>query len=155
MASPESKGKKKKYFTAAHANATLPLIRAIVRDVVELTRSLQERHDLLSERHVIDEAHREELQELRASFERDKDRMKEYCQELEELGIELKDARAGLIDFPCWIDNREVYLCWRLGEPEVAYWHELDAGFAGRQRLTGNSAGSGLSVASTPGPRKS
>src|SRR6516164_3923907 len=147
MASSESRGKKKKYFTPAHANATLPLIRAIVRDVVELTRSLQERHDLLSERHVIDQAHRE-------SFERDKDRMKEYCRELEDLGIELKDARAGLIDFPCWMDNREIYLCWRLGEPEVAFWHELDAGFAGRQRLTGNSAGSGLSVASTPGPRK-
>ena len=85
--------------------------------------------------YVIDEAHREELQELRASFERDKDRMKEYCRELEELGIELKDARAGLIDFPCWMDGHEVYLCWRLGEPEVAYWHELEAGFAGRQKL--------------------
>ena len=41
------------------------------------------------------------------------------------------------IDFRCWMDNREVYLCWRMGEPEVGYWHEPDAGFAGRQPLDG------------------
>ena len=51
------------------------------------------------------------------------------------LDVELKDYFTGLIDFPCWMDDREVYLCWRLGEPEVAHWHELDAGFAGRQKL--------------------
>ena len=50
-------------------------------------------------------------------------------------GIELKDYFTGLIDFPCRMDGREVYLCWRLGEPEVGHWHELDAGFAGRQKL--------------------
>jgi len=155
MAASESRGKRKKYFTVAHANATLPLIRAIVKDIVDLTRELQERHDLLSERHVIDEAHREELQEVRAAFERDKERLAEYCRELEELGIELKDPRTGLIDFPCWMDNREVYLCWRLGEADVAYWHELDAGFAGRQRLTKDLADGGRSIVVSPAPRKS
>ena len=66
--------------------------------------------------------------------------MHEYEQELKNLGIELKDYYTGLIDFPCWMDGREVYLCWRLGEPEVAYWHELEAGFAGRQKLHGRTA---------------
>ena len=46
------------------------------------------------------------------------------------------DYDKGLIDFPSLHDGREVYLCWRLGEPQVAYWHELDAGFAGRQKLS-------------------
>ncbi len=100
MAASESRGKRKKYFTVAHANATLPLIRAIVKDIVDLTRELQERHDLLSERHVIDEAHREELQEVRAAFERDKERLAEYCRELEDLGIELKDPANGVDRFP-------------------------------------------------------
>jgi len=39
------------------------------------------------------------------------------------------------VDFPCWMDEREVYLCWKLDEPEVSHWHEVDAGFAGRQKL--------------------
>ena len=61
--------------------------------------------------------------------------MHEYEHELQQLGVELKDYFTGLIDFPCWMDGREVYLCWRLGEPEVGHWHELDDGFAGRQKL--------------------
>src|SRR6516162_8121018 len=129
------KSSKKKLFTISQANASLPLIRAIVADITQLARRLEERHDLLAERHVIDEPHREELRHLQADFDRDKERMRECCRELVELGVELKDVRAGLIDFPCWMENREVYLCWRLGEAEVAFWHEVDAGFAGRQRL--------------------
>lgn len=54
---------------------------------------------------------------------------------LHELGVELKDPRIGLIDFPAWRDDRVVLLCWKLGEPAIAYWHEIDAGYAGRQRL--------------------
>ena len=61
--------------------------------------------------------------------------MHEYERELEQLGVELKDYYTGLIDFPCWMDGREVYLCWRLGEPDVAHWHEVTEGFAGRQTL--------------------
>jgi len=51
-------------------------------------------------------------------------------------GIELKDISRGLIDFPCLRDGRLVLLCWQLGEPEsIEWWHEAEAGFAGRQRL--------------------
>ena len=56
--------------------------------------------------------------------------------ELHEMGIELKDHTSGLIDFPSMRGGRVVLLCWRLGEPEeIEWWHETDAGFAGRQRL--------------------
>jgi hypothetical protein len=132
--------RKKKYFTVAQANASLPLMRVILRDVTALARDLQERHERLmrilpSDRITIGEAHREELEQVRAEFEREQQRMLEYQQELESLGVELKDYNTGLIDFLHWMDGREVYLCWRLGEPEVLYWHDLEAGFAGRQRL--------------------
>jgi hypothetical protein len=50
-------------------------------------------------------------------------------------GIEVKDLDSGLVDFPSLRDGRVVYLCWRVDEPTVAYWHELDAGFAGRRPL--------------------
>ena len=81
------------------------------------------------------DAYREELQQVQAELERDDLRMREYLQELSDLGVVLKDPFSGLIDFPSRMDGREVYLCWRLGEPEVAFWHELEAGFAGRQKL--------------------
>ena len=55
---------------------------------------------------------------------------------MKKLKVELKDPFIGLIDFPCLMDGREVYLCWRLGEPELAHWHELDSGFAGRKRIS-------------------
>jgi hypothetical protein len=129
----------KKYFTIGEANASLPLIRAIVRDIAKLAGDLEKRQELLSQRHGVDELHREELQQLQADFERDKESLRECCRELVDLGVELKDMRVGLIDFPCKMEDREVYLCWRLGEPEVAYWHELDAGFAGRRRLLANA----------------
>lgn len=56
--------------------------------------------------------------------------------EIAELGVELKDYTRGLIDFPSRLGDRVVLLCWQLGEDDrIAWWHETDAGFAGRQRL--------------------
>jgi hypothetical protein len=135
----------KKYFTVAEANAALPLVKAVVRDITELARSLRERHERLSrvrppERGHIAQAYQEELDLMQAEFEHDQERMQEYEQELYELGVELKDYDKGLIDFPSRMKGREVYLCWRLGEPEVTYWHELEAGFAGRQKILGDAA---------------
>ena len=130
----------KKYFTVAEANAALPLIRAIVRDITELARDLRERHERLgrvraNDRFSLSDAHQEEIAQAQAEFERGQERMQEYERELRQLGVELKEYLTGLIDFPCWMNGREVYLCWRLGEPDVGHWHELEAGFAGRQKL--------------------
>jgi len=135
---------RKQYFTPDSANATLPLVRVIVRDVTELAKELRERHECLSrvltgKRSGLSEAHEEEMLQAQREVERGQDRMRDYERELKQLGIELKDYFTGLIDFPCRMDGREVYLCWRLGEPEVAFWHELDAGVGGRQKLLAHS----------------
>jgi hypothetical protein len=52
-----------------------------------------------------------------------------------ERGIVLRDLDRGLIDFPAFREGREVYLCWVDGEADIAFWHDLDAGYAGRQPL--------------------
>ena len=57
--------------------------------------------------------------------------------EIEESGAHLKDVRLGLVDFPAEKDGEVVYLCWQFGEPEVAFWHRAEEGFAGRQPLPG------------------
>jgi len=49
--------------------------------------------------------------------------------------IQLKDIDRGLIDFPSFLGGKEVFLCWELGEDDVEFWHELDTGYAGRERL--------------------
>ena len=61
--------------------------------------------------------------------------MREAVLELRERGILLRDLERGLVDFPAERDGREVFLCWQEGEDEVAFWHEPDAGFAGRRPL--------------------
>jgi hypothetical protein len=143
MTAPK-RSRKKKYFTVAEANATLPLLRSILRDVTELAHDLAERHERLSRvqppaRGHLGEAYREELLEMQAEFERGQERMQEFIEELHHLGVELKDRTTGLVDFLAVMDDHEVYLCWRLGEAEVGHWHELDAGFAGRQKLMANA----------------
>ena len=59
--------------------------------------------------------------------------------EISESGAHLKDIRLGLVDFPAEKDGEVVYLCWQFGEPEVAFWHRVEEGFAGRQPLPGNA----------------
>lgn len=138
MAHAKKKKKPSKYFSPTEANAMLPLVRAITEDIVKLAKDLRERRDRLDRAQgagTIGAAHAAELEQAEADFERDKDRFLECQTELQNLGIELKDPVQGLIDFPSWKDGRVIYLCWRLGEPEVAFWHELHTGFAGRQSL--------------------
>jgi hypothetical protein len=59
--------------------------------------------------------------------------------EIEESGVHLKDIQLGLVDFPAEREGEVVYLCWQFGEPEVAFWHGLEDGFAGRQPLPGST----------------
>ncbi|MBM84165.1 MAG: hypothetical protein CMJ78_26725 [Planctomycetaceae bacterium] len=132
-----------RYFTVEEANQRLPLVRAIVGDIVELFEYVYNREQSLREISELpgsssrdeETIYSEELRLAAEELEDDKKRLKGYFDELEDLGIELKDPRIGLIDFRSMMDGREVYLCWKLGEDEVTHWHELDAGFQGRQSL--------------------
>jgi len=141
----DSKHGFRRLFTLDEANARLPLIRAIAGDLSSLARDLVQRRQrldsLLAGRKVSStDVYSDELAEMFKSIERDSRRLEEYVDELQELGVEAKGAVDGLIDFPSMLEGRIVYLCWKLGEPEVMHWHELDAGFLGRRPL-GVSAG--------------
>ena len=69
-------------------------------------------------------------------LEREADRMQTYVDELHDIGCELKDFAIGLVDFIGSHEGREICLCWKLGEAKIGYWHELNAGFAGRQPIS-------------------
>jgi len=142
---------KKKYFTIEEANNALPLVRAIVTDIVAKYSEVSERKSRLDQiresRSTRDRGARdmygEELAQVEEELEKEIVKLQEFIDELEKLGIELKDISRGLIDFPSLMDGREVYLCWLLGEDEIGHWHEIDAGFAGRQSLLAGSASDG------------
>ena len=63
------------------------------------------------------------------------EQINEHLQAIQEMGVQVKELDNGLCDFPCMLDGRVVYLCWKLGEPEVQWWHEIHSGYAGRQRI--------------------
>ena len=124
-------------FTVDEANRTLPLVRRIVEDVVRQHRQWREK--ILELDLVASAARADEPHERAAQLEREAQTLASeidgYQHELEELGIQLKDRRMGLVDFPSEMAGRRVLLCWRLGEAEVQFWHDEDAGYAGRQPL--------------------
>lgn len=135
----------KKLFTVEEANAMLPLVRAIAADLANLSREVIERRERLAMLHnnrrpsKSHDAYSEELVQIEEELTKDTERLHDYVEELRSLGVEPKNGPEGLIDFPCQIDGRIVYLCWKLGEPEILHWHELDAGFRGRQPLYAES----------------
>ena len=118
-------------FTLKEANLTLPLVTRIVADIVRVNSeatALQEQIESLGE----GAAHTLATKEL----ERRVSRLNELVDELSDVGAELKDYRTGLIDFIGRHDGHDVFLCWKLGEEKIAYWHELAAGFAGRRPVS-------------------
>jgi hypothetical protein len=132
-------GKKRRYFTVEEANKALPLVRMIVGDIVRQYRvveDLQQRLSLVARdrRRPSNDLYTEELVQSQAELDAEEDKLRSYIEELRRLGVEFKGAD-GLCDFYSIMDGREVFLCWKLGEPEVQYWHDLDAGFAGRRPL--------------------
>lgn len=125
-------------FTVDHANRTLPLVRRIVEDIVREHRRWQE---AIVELDLLVSGVRADLPDARATaLEKEIQTIAReidvFQGELESLGIQLKDRRIGLIDFPSELDGRRVLLCWRLGEPSVQFWHDESSGYAGRQPLS-------------------
>jgi hypothetical protein len=124
-----------KVFSVEEANALLPTVRGILE-------SLQRAHRRLL-------VYREAAQRAAEGAEQGGGGMADGARyvnlltklasrigELESLGVQLKDYERGLIDFPSLRDGRVVLLCWHLGEgDQVEWWHDVDAGFAGRQPL--------------------
>lgn len=124
----------KRYFTVEEANRLLPTIIPILRELRELWNAIQAKKEVAEE---LGNAARgngggedgaQYLGEYYLGLQR-------YGERLAQLGVLLKDIQQGLIDFPFLREGREVYLCWRLGEEAIGYWHEVESGFAGRQPL--------------------
>jgi hypothetical protein len=128
----------KKYFTLDQANRTLPLVRKIVADITSLHpkwRDLVYRYELVAAQADPKLGESAEQLDLRAQIEGVARQINEYLIELEEIGCVFKGFEEGLVDFYGQLDGREMFWCWKQGEERVTHWHELDAGYAGRQPI--------------------
>jgi hypothetical protein len=122
-----------RYFTLSEANETLNNIRPLVDEIQAIRQKvLSSQPDIWSalEKSVGNGGNRS-LSLLIEDFEQ----LDALVHSILELGVLIKDINTGLLDFPALREGREVYLCWQLGEGEIAFWHEVDSGYAGRQPI--------------------
>ncbi len=122
-----------KLFTVEEANALLPRIRVLLEGMFTLRKeALAVRPDAWPAlEKAVGNGGSRQAGELFLIF----NKFEKLLNELHSFDCVLKGLEQGLIDFPAIRDGRQVYLCWQYDEPEVAFWHDIDAGFAGRQPL--------------------
>jgi hypothetical protein len=127
----------RRLFTVSEAKALLPTLRPLLKSIQSSKRALDAGSDEIQS---LTESMKTNGQATRAT--EIELRMAELVEEIREklitiheMGVEMKDLDLGLVDFPSTRDGRVVYLCWTVDEPEIAFWHEVDAGVAGRQPL--------------------
>lgn len=122
-----------KYFTVEEANAILPMIEPLLRNIADrrskIIRSKEEIIEMLELGYV--DVGGKTASELVNDFIA----IEKMIGRIQAHGCAIKDLNTGLIDFLSIRDEREVYLCWRFGEPQVEYFHELHTGFGGRKPL--------------------
>lgn len=123
----------RRIFTVSEANGTLPRLSELIERLRDRFRWLsgnrQEITYLVAQYKIVNESpvdprYYEALAAVRGALG-----------EVERLGAQIKDIGSGLVDFPARRHGRDVLLCWRLGEDRIRFWHDLEAGFAGRQPL--------------------
>lgn len=122
-----------KFFTLQEANETLNIIRPLMDEVQAIRRRILEKQPetwSAIEKSVGNGGNR-----ILSGMVQDFERLDALVHRILDTGVQIKDINSGLLDFSARKDGREVYLCWQYGEVEIAYWHEVDAGFAGRQPI--------------------
>lgn len=138
------------FYDLDRANARIPELRDILELLRDQRAELIRLRDLVLERQSAVEAGAEsgsgssrssdddepdELRLIRLRMQGLIDQMQAGVARIDALGITLRDIESGLIDFPALASGRQIWLCWRLGEDEVGWWHELSTGFSDRRPL--------------------
>jgi hypothetical protein len=128
-------------FTLTEAQSLIPRVDSLLREAVSLKSEYQEAEQaiqavaqrvalmggmMVNREQAIDDKNRRDAvaSKLRTAIE-----------QVQEFGCVIKDLDMGLIDFPTLLRGVEVYLCWKLGEPKIAFWHGVDEGFRGRKAI--------------------
>lgn len=117
-------------FTVEEANQALQVIRPLMTQILEIRKTILARQPEMWP--VIEKAVGNGGNKAASLVATDFDRLEDLVGKIQATGALIKDVNSGLVDFLALRDGREVYLCWRYDEGEIRYWHDIDAGFAGR-----------------------
>lgn len=122
-----------KYYTPKEANNLLEVIRPLVGEMMGIGEKIRDHQPEIWS--VVEKSAgnggNPELSKLLPDF----DRLDAILHRLQDMDIEVKDLTIGLVDFPALHEDRVIYLCWKYDEDSIQFWHEVEAGFSGRQRI--------------------
>ena len=119
-----------KYFTLQDANEALAAIRPLMEEIQKIRQAILARKPEVWP--VVERAAGNGGSQAASKLVKEFERLDALVHQIQATGALFKDINLGLLDFPALKDGREVYLCWKYGEEEIAFWHEIEAGYAGR-----------------------
>jgi hypothetical protein len=128
-----------KTFSLDEAQSLLPVLESLLKRAIEGKQAAEEAEEGLSDisrRIYLSGGMRvdpNQVAKLRAELDGHLLRVRESVAEIDAIGVQVKDLEAGLLDFPCRLDDKVVLLCWRMGEPAIEHWHTTETGFKDRQ----------------------
>ena len=122
-----------RYFTLPEANEMLDNIRPLVDEIQEIRQVILKNQPEAWP--AIEKSAGNGGNRALSNMVKDFEKLDMLVHQIQDLGVLIKDINLGLLDFPALKDGREVYLCWQYGEGDIAFWHEVEAGFAGRQPI--------------------
>ena len=120
-------------FTLAEARDLVPPLRSILQEVVEEWGRIRDLHPEIQK--ARDSAAYDGFSKFGVTYVESVSHLMFLINQVKEMGVILKDVDKGLCDFPYMRQGRVVYLCWHLGEDSIAFWHDIETGFAGREPL--------------------
>jgi hypothetical protein len=122
-----------RYYTPKEANDQLEVVRPMVEELMWISERIRKHQPEIWS--VVEKSAGNGGNPTLSKMLPDFDRLDDLLHQLQDMGIEVKDLAAGLIDFPSVKDGRVVYLCWKYNEGSIQFWHEVEAGFSGRQPI--------------------
>lgn len=122
-----------RFYTPTEANIMLDIVRPLVGELLKIGERIREHQPEIWS--VVEKSAGNGGNAALSKILPDFDRLDAIMHQLQDMDIEIKDLSIGLIDFPAQRDGRVIYLCWKYGEGSIQFWHEVEAGFAGRQRI--------------------
>ena len=122
-----------RYFTLQAASETLAAIQPIMEEIQTIRQKILANQPEVWP--VVERAAGNGGSRAASKLVREFERLDALVHQIQDTGTLLKDINLGLLDFPALKNGREVYLCWKYGEDDIAFWHEIEAGYAGRQPI--------------------
>jgi hypothetical protein len=130
-----------KLFTLDEAQGLVPVLESLLRRGIEAknaAEAISEELQRLQQRIFVSGGMHVDVGKVgrqRTEMEAHVQRAKDAIEEIDAIGVQVKDLDIGLLDFPCKVDDEIVLLCWKMGEARITHWHTIESGFQGRQPL--------------------